>query len=115
MKIEIIEIPPNEGGGFCATDLDTKYRGDGETIIEAVSDLLSLIEFMAEKDADDNVSLKPCPCCGGSAHVSSCVDYLVIFCGGCGLRTQEFREGCYTENKRLMNAAHKWNKRQKSN
>ncbi len=111
MKIEVVEIPENEGGGFGATDLDTKYRGDGETIIDAVSDLLMVSEFMTNKDSNGNIPLKPCPCCGGSAHVSSCVDYLLIFCGNCSLRTDEFRQGSYLDNTRLMKAANNWNKR----
>jgi len=42
MRIEIFEIPDDEGGGFCAQDMDTLYRGDGETALDAVKDLLDL-------------------------------------------------------------------------
>lgn len=42
MRIELFKIPDDEGGGFCAQDMDTLYRGDGETELDAVRDLLEI-------------------------------------------------------------------------
>ena len=53
MKIEIIEIPPNEGGGYCAQDMDTKYRGDGETPLDAVKDLFELTTSMNTRKSNE--------------------------------------------------------------
>lgn len=60
---------------------------------------------------NESPELLPCPCCGGHAQFSSCVDYDAVFCVACGLRTREHRGADFTSGKRKTEAAGLWNTR----
>jgi len=58
--IEINEIPKNEGGGVTASiPVLGKYafRGDGETIDEAIENLNNIKEYLFKKYLDQNIPI----------------------------------------------------------
>ena len=74
-----------------------------DTIPESVK--LKLIEYLEEDEGE----LKPCPCCGGEAQFSSCVDYIKIFCSSCFMQTQA--EYGFNDEERKAKVIKIWNKR----
>ena len=58
------------------------------------------------------IELKPCPCCGGRAQTSSCVDYDKVFCTSCGLQTEENRQWFGGDKaERMAASVAVWNRR----
>jgi transcription elongation factor Elf1 len=55
-----------------------------------------------------------CPFCGGRPQISTCVDYSVIFCGDCGIRSAENRTNNPTLI-RITQLVDKWNTRDSNN
>jgi hypothetical protein len=64
----------------------------------------------------DNITIKPCPCCGGEARVQFEVygTWMRIYCVDCGLSTMSVPASQFDEARVQQLADELWNKRHKA-
>jgi hypothetical protein len=80
-------------------------EGTGHHKTEKHDDISSMLSWRSVSV----VELLDCPCCGGKAQFSGCVNYVTIFCTNCGIRTND--EYGYDYEAIKIKVTNRWNKR----